>query len=750
MANGRVQVQGVGSAPKLQAVVNAGGQYRVQTQQAGENKLMNLAESLSKVGLIAKEYGALGEVQADIGRQNAATVSDADVMKELKNSDPDTFFTIKRQRAFRNTLLKRAISNNLLPSMQAEADTLLDLDKYKNQNEFMGAVNGFLDTNWESFSEEVGGEVAGSDAAKVLWNSVTGPFRNNMLKEYGKKMDAFNLAGQQAQLGIQLEMHGRRQIDPVTQRPLKFDPSGLQEIAQQREKLLIEDGVLDKTTRNKVIVQAFATQLDSLYAAGRYEDADRMLSAMKVIQVKGKPIFRTTTAKSIINPNESKLNTKLNQADVETDAQAGRRYANRVVSAYEGLAMVNKKEDVSQNTLDEIKDTFIQLNPSLTEEQVEELVNNVFEGTDAPLTAYRDSLKTLANNGGDAADKLWYDNSGRINEGWVKAQERPLTVGAIRPDLKEEVLQNFTKYNSKTGGGYQDFLRDTKPGVAAFPALKALSEELTAGDYVKDTTLYKGLDTRLKAQIKEVEDKINQDRDSDEELSTGFGGNFEEAVLPRVQDQLVEKAKELADEPDAGKRDRALQTYADELLREERERFENRANASLNIMNAITERQIELYEKRGPEAQNTTTPSPDWYYPFDVPYVYKSVSGRPNSRVVPNRSLINQDRVLMINEDDIGPLRISLYRHGFDKYSKDSAALLKKTKLDAGDVSLFKDQNELIDVVMNKWDLVLQKDQAGDPLSDKEKSIRDEFQSFGVFDKATLDLFISLQANLFN
>lgn len=746
MANGRVQVQGVGSAPKLQAVVNAGGQYRVQTQQAGRNKLMDLAESLSQVGMIGKEYGALGEVQADIGRQNAATVSDADVMKELKNSDPDTFFTIKRQRAFRNTLLKRAISNNLLPSMQAEADTLLDLDKYKNQNEFMGAVNGFLDTNWESFSEEVGGEVANSDAAKVLWNSVTGPFKNNMLKEYGKKMDAFNLAGQQAQLGIQLEMHGRRQIDAVTQRPLRFDPSGLQEIAQQRENLLIEDGVLDKTTRNKVIVQAFATQLDSLYAAGRYEDADRMLSAMKVIQVKGKPIFRTTTAKSIINPIESKLNTKLNQSDVETDTKKGKRFGNKVVSAMAGLRRISERGDASQATIHEIRDTFIQLNPSLTEEQVEEMVDGVFTGSGNPLTVYREALRSLANNGGDAADKLYFDNSDDIDRGYQIAETRPITASAIPEDVKEDILNDFRKWHSyNPTKGWQDFLRETDQNVAPFDALKDESDKLTAGNYVLDTTYYKNLETRLEDQIKEVEEAFKLDRTP--LAGIGLGNSFREAVLPRVQNRLVEKAKELASEPDADKRSEALQTYANGLLQEERERFQGRAEASLNIMNALDETEIKGLESVKPESRKLKEKDSP-FNPFDGgPFIYQSI--KPNAN--PSRSLIEGDRLEMVKAKERRHLGVSLYRYGFDKYSKDSPALLEMASpsMDAGDVRLFKDQSEL-NTIMRTWGNVLRKDELGEKLTDTEKATLDEFQKFGVYDGATFDLFYALQKNLFN
>ena len=89
MANGRVQVQGVGSAPKLQAVVNAGGQYRVQTQQVGRNKLMDLADSLSQVNPILKDYAAIQEIDAEMYRDEGKRLSPEDVEKRLKQNRDD-------------------------------------------------------------------------------------------------------------------------------------------------------------------------------------------------------------------------------------------------------------------------------------------------------------------------------------------------------------------------------------------------------------------------------------------------------------------------------------------------------------------------------------------------------------------------------------------------------------------------------------------------------------------------------------
>lgn len=87
MANGRVQTQGVGSAPKLQAVVNAGGQYRVQTQQAGRNKLMDLAESLSQVNPILQNYGAIQDIDAEMYEDDLKRLSPEDLKKKLSQSE---------------------------------------------------------------------------------------------------------------------------------------------------------------------------------------------------------------------------------------------------------------------------------------------------------------------------------------------------------------------------------------------------------------------------------------------------------------------------------------------------------------------------------------------------------------------------------------------------------------------------------------------------------------------------------------
>lgn len=66
MAKERVQVQGLGDAvPGIQPTIQRGGQYAVQVQRAGRNKLMDLADSLSQVNPILSEFGNIRKIRRE-------------------------------------------------------------------------------------------------------------------------------------------------------------------------------------------------------------------------------------------------------------------------------------------------------------------------------------------------------------------------------------------------------------------------------------------------------------------------------------------------------------------------------------------------------------------------------------------------------------------------------------------------------------------------------------------------------------
>ena len=64
--NKRVQVADLADAPKLQATIQSGGNYRVAVQQAGDNKMLQLARSLEKINPILQNYGAIQDLDLSL------------------------------------------------------------------------------------------------------------------------------------------------------------------------------------------------------------------------------------------------------------------------------------------------------------------------------------------------------------------------------------------------------------------------------------------------------------------------------------------------------------------------------------------------------------------------------------------------------------------------------------------------------------------------------------------------------------
>lgn len=129
----RVQVQGVGSAPKLQAVVNAGGQYRVQTQQAGRNKMMDLADALSLVNPILKNYSIAAALDKQFKMKEGAEAWMQDpeaVNNQLKQFASAQDITKKKIRKLveSGALPPEANPIRLLGAMRARSEVMVNRD----------------------------------------------------------------------------------------------------------------------------------------------------------------------------------------------------------------------------------------------------------------------------------------------------------------------------------------------------------------------------------------------------------------------------------------------------------------------------------------------------------------------------------------------------------------------------------------------------------------------------------------------
>lgn len=95
----RVQVADLPDAPKLQPTIRGGGQYTVAVQQAGKNKLMDLADALSKVNPILKEYKGIADLELEAHEQQLARLDPEDLKKQLKQTEGE-FDKMSRKGGF--------------------------------------------------------------------------------------------------------------------------------------------------------------------------------------------------------------------------------------------------------------------------------------------------------------------------------------------------------------------------------------------------------------------------------------------------------------------------------------------------------------------------------------------------------------------------------------------------------------------------------------------------------------------------
>ncbi len=748
--------------PGIQPTVGGLGQYSVGQRRAAavpvpRSKALDLADTLNAFMGVAKSYGGLQKQQEQIGLEQAQLVEEQNIVAELKKQkDVDGFSilaTTNRDRAYRDALLKRHINSTLLPSLEAKTQDLVNAETYKTQADFSQAVDKTLSTEWESLVGQVGEGVANSTAGKALWSMVTSPYKNELSLKYEKARDEVILNNSTQELGLQLSVATKPIVDTATGRVIPLDTSNLQTIAENTEARLSEDlPQLSNTDRNKVLVSAYATEVDNLYAQQRYTDASRMLAVLKATKINGVPVFNTTQAKSVLNPIEAKLNNKLLSLDEKRDTKVGKRFANKVVDVLANIKNIEEREQLSDITAEIMKDTFISLNPNLTIDQLDAEINNLFNGTAAPFQLYNQRLKELVVIGGDEADALYFDNIGTIKEAYQDAVQFPFDPIPLTKDNRDKLVEDFIQYNKETNKDATEFLKEKHSNsikISSIPELKAKSEELMAGEYVKDRSVYKDVRNRLTSLLKVIDQQYEED---------GFEldyGNFKETASDAIEKQLVTKAKELSGPEFNETRDTKLQSFAEGLLQDGRARYEGIVKAKSVALDIapLTGAEVKRIEGIEPSKEDAIRNKGDILYKSLGETKTRRVSRRGERTVYTSgkidRALINEDRQLMMKNRDRKDLKLSLFRHGFDGYSADSAKILNESGMDYMDVKLFGNDQEFRNLI-GRWSPVLQKDITNQPLTAEEKAIRDEFQAFGVYDNKTMLKFDASQSGFLN
>jgi len=720
----RVQVQGLGGAvPGIQPTIQRAGQYSVAQVRAPRNKLMDLADALSQVNPILQQYGALQQTQERIGTEEAELIEEQNVIAELKKTKDIGGFSplarYNRDRAYRDVLLKRAVNNNLIPQLEADTDKLLNLDSFKTRQDFESNLEEYMNKQWSSFSSEVGETDASSTAAKALWSTVSIPYKNKLSLAYeANKQKA-------VELGLQDELAFT--LSNVT-RDKGFDTSVLADVASNFETILADSGV-DKGQRNRLMIDGYAAAVDQLYAKRRYSDAKRVLDSIGTIRINGKPVFGTKEAVRQLTPLLSKVNTKLNEVGTSSTTEARSVLKGKILSVLRTPA--KSMEDMPEYKMNILKGIFSTLDPDLEQEEIKGYVDQVFQEGDMGDNLLN-TLNRVASEG-DLAESLYFRINSDVLAEYKEIKElRDLTPRPITDDTIPVILDEFRSYqadNDEEVDPWKGFL-SANPRIKKFDELLDESKRLSAGNYVLKKDYYTSISTSIRENLKAVEQQGTL-KGATPEITSGV---YLPSSISYIKKEVKKEAFKLAGE-DPDVRDAKLELLTNQLIQEEKQRFEGVAIAST----------IE-FEKGVPPELGILGPKEEKRVLGKYPSVREEPTKDINIRSL--RQQVEEDRDVMSTEGDLDPLRVSITRYGFNQWSPKNAELLTKASLDVADARLFANSNQF-NFISGDWLDIIEKDERREKLTDNEKEQRKIYNSLGIFDKESWDAYYIAQESFY-
>ena len=725
----RVQVQGLGDAvPGIQPTIQRAGQYSVGQRRAGRNKAMDLADSLAQFGLITKQYGQLQVQQERIGAEQAEAVAEQDIINEVKNlKDVNRFSPLalaNRDRAYRDALLKRYVGNTMLPNLQAKASELVDVEKYKDTDSFLNAVDTELSNNWQGLVNEIGEDKANSVAAKAMWSSIAPKYKSDLMGDFEKAKQ--NFIENQEEEDLMHDLRGAQ-----------MDLDTIQNIALNREELMKQQGITDPAARQQILLNSFSTHLNTLITKGKYKDATSFLTLMEMTKVDNRRVFGSALAQYKMNTASTAIRSGMQQGSSVSKTTQQQIYAGYYKTALQGLSAMSKYNyQLEPHHLASFKGLIEPLSTELADnpKALEEVVQGIIKSPN-PLASLRGKLFELSNSvdAPDLAKELYIGNSAKLEPIEKAVFERPELGINLKPEYKAEQVEEFKEWAALQDKPptVKDFIEDEAKNYTPWAELEQAGIEAEERGAVLNSTYYKGVDSSIGKMIRnETETAFADDYLEDfqiEEMYRGTSGReFQRSATERIQEALKNAAP---------KDDKETIKILNQLEQEEKERWLRIVNAKRDSLNMkpeteVVEGGVPKREKPEEEIKQVRTKE---LKTFGKDVAYKSLMhikrGAPVGSI--SRQVIEDDRKDMEEKNYRPQQRLSYYNFGLSSYSRDGVQKVFELNLDTDDVLLFGSLTEA-DMKLDEWANILSKDAEGKKLTPEEEKTSEQYIELGI------------------
>ena len=401
------------------------------------NSLLTFANNLQNLSKVGNQFV---KMQQTAGIEEAASVENSEILENLKNQDPDTFLTYAKQKAFRESLQKRYINTQFLPSVKSEAGNLIDVSKYKTWDEFnQNALQPLVDTKWDEFKEAVGEDLANSESSKVLFAGMTDLVASDLQSKYLDAQDAYTLNNLSEEKSTTLTSL-ITVADEGTGVTMNVDSKALNDWAQSYDALGKEYGVsnesLVKEMRQNIIDAA-----NRLHLEGKNQNAIALLNEAEKIKINGKSIYMDTGTQesfATIRKNiRNEVESDQNKADTEEYEDSISYATQQLTSAY-GYAQYATYSDLTEVQKQGMLEGFQAINPEFTKMDLELYMDK----NDGNIYNALEEIQANFSVGGDTVREKWADVSSKVKS--QRAVQETLT----RPTVltKEAKNQHVEKF----------------------------------------------------------------------------------------------------------------------------------------------------------------------------------------------------------------------------------------------------------------------------------------------------------------
>ena len=716
----------------------AAGQYSVQVRQAPtQNTALTLAKSLQSFSGVLKNYA---DVQEEIGIKQAAGVEDKDLYKALKKENPAAFIAFKRDNAYRNALYKRALTYDILPSLDTDSEGLLNIDEFgAKTNKFLDSrLDPYIEEKWNDFSEKVG-EYANDPAAKAVWNAAISGWRSDMVSNYNDRIVSYNKGAQKEELGLQIEGVLRRRVDDQGNQ-IQPDFSSLPDILQNRDNLMAQDNV-SNIERTQILATEVSNQAQGLLAEGRVSDAEKLIAITEATKINGKPVFRTGESRRAFAALKQQIDNTSDQEDELSKADIRRTYTGKAISVYESLSAINSSEEMDNITRKTIIDTFETINPNISEEEINQKLEDIFNHPVSSTEGYDLALRQLAINGSDLGNSIYFDTKADLNRELVTRQNRTIITTSLSDKQKSQYISDFSEWKKdnpqKTA---KQWISSQGLKLSPFQELRDKDIELSQGNWVFDNLYYKNSeDTLVNAIDRAVApDLVGLEEDLD--ITKIMIGGMTDQLKLNLSLEAQDYARNLDPLLSAEERNVMMRDFIQSKSGEYAQRASdfNKAFQSRGLI------KDEMSETERARIQTASAEVKDKAKrPKKVVYEHLE---NPNIRYY--SKFVENERETMLQRGDDLQLQKSLINKGYLSWDPSSWKLLDETGLSAQDVKLFGNDAEL-NRVTSDWKDVMIKELSLEELTDEEEKIKDTFQDFGIYDFSTLNTFLAEQGQFF-